>query len=79
MYWRGYRSDRTTSFVTWIFTYGSEAQKGHEVRPAGIGLAQVKGRNQMKFSEDWKTMSTMWIILSFVDVKILIMTVSSVF
>ena len=59
--------------------YDEVQKRRHEVRPGITGLAQVKGRNQMKFSERLKNDVYYVDHLSFLfDVKILLMTVQSV-
>lgn len=58
--------------------YNDVQKRRHEVLPGITGLAQVKGRNQMKFSERLKNDVYYVDHLSFIiDVKILIMTVQS--
>jgi undecaprenyl phosphate N,N'-diacetylbacillosamine 1-phosphate transferase len=59
--------------------YNEVQKRRHEVRPGITGLAQVKGRNQMKFSERLKNDVYYVNHLSFFfDIKILVMTVQSV-
>lgn len=59
--------------------YSEKHKKRHNVRPGITGLAQVKGRNTMKFSErfdnDVYYVENLSVIL---DIKILLLTVKSV-
>lgn len=59
--------------------YTEEQKKRHKVRPGITGLAQVKGRNLMKFSErlinDIYYVENLTLML---DLKILLMTIKSV-
>jgi undecaprenyl phosphate N,N'-diacetylbacillosamine 1-phosphate transferase len=59
--------------------YTTEQQKRHYVRPGITGLAQVKGRNQMKFSERLKNDVYYVDNLSFsLDCKIILKTVNTI-
>lgn len=59
--------------------YDEVQKRRHEVRPGITGLAQVKGRNQMKFSERLKNDIYYVDNISFIfDLKILLMTIKSV-
>ena len=59
--------------------YNEEQKKRHQIRPGITGLAQVKGRNTMKFSErlinDVYYVENLTLLL---DIKILFLTVKSV-
>jgi lipopolysaccharide/colanic/teichoic acid biosynthesis glycosyltransferase len=63
----------------YLALYDEVQKRRHEVRPGITGLAQVKGRNQMKFSERLKNDVYYVNHLSFIlDIKILLMTINSV-
>ncbi|WP_439505529.1 sugar transferase [Sediminibacterium sp.] len=63
----------------YLLTYTEEQKKRHNVRPGITGLAQVKGRNKLKFSERLKNDIYYVENISFLlDMKIIIMTVKSI-
>lgn len=64
----------------YLLRYDDEQKKRHNVRPGITGLAQVKGRNTMKFSERLRNDVYYVNHLSFLlDIKILFLTIKSVF
>lgn len=63
----------------YLSVYNEEQNRRHHVRPGITGLAQVKGRNHMKFSD--RLINDVYYvdhISLFLDIKILYMTVHSV-